>query len=190
MSLTAAMIDAMVASGCTPEQIAAVVKADMAERELRLASKRAGDAQRQRRHRMSRNVTVTERDENSIPPLTPPDPQTPPPISPPNPDGFGAPPAGDAGCDDEKLKPEHFAEAWNDLADRIGKPRIRTLTPERRIRLRARIAGYSLDEFREVLGNIERSAFLRGDRNWQGCTFDWVTKKANFQKILEGNYNG
>jgi len=88
------------------------------------------------------------------------------------------------------LKPEHFAEAWNDLADRIGKPRIRTLTPERRIRLRARIAGYSLDEFREVLGNIERSAFLRGDRNWQGCTFDWVTKKANFQKILEGNYNG
>lgn len=21
------------------------------------------------------------------------------------------------------------------------------------------------------------------------CTFDWITKKANFQKILEGNYN-
>lgn len=70
MSLTAAMIDAMVASGCTPEQIAAVVKADMAERELRLASKRAGDAQRQRRHRMSRNVTVTECDIEDDPSLS------------------------------------------------------------------------------------------------------------------------
>ncbi len=89
----------------------------------------------------------------------------------------------------ERLKPEHFVEVWNDLADRIAKPKIRSLTPERRERLKARIAGYSLDEFREVLGNIETSSFLRGDKGWNGCTFDWVTKKANFQKILEGNYN-
>lgn len=70
MSLTAAMIDAMVASGCTPEQIAAVVKADMAERELRLTNKRAGDAERQRRHRASRNVTVTECDIEDAPSLS------------------------------------------------------------------------------------------------------------------------
>ncbi|GLT01790.1 hypothetical protein GCM10007897_31880 [Sphingobium jiangsuense] len=89
----------------------------------------------------------------------------------------------------DRLKPEHFVEAWNDLAGRIAKPKIRALTPERRTRLKARIAGYSLDEFREVLGNIENSAFLRGDKGWSGCTFDWVTKKNNFQKILEGNYN-
>lgn len=96
--------------------------------------------------------------------------------------------------DDEALKPDHVVEAWNDLADRLGKPRVRSLTPERRARLRARIAGYSLEDFREVFGNIEASAFLRGDevrgRSWSGCNFDWLTKKANFQKILEGNYNG
>lgn len=92
--------------------------------------------------------------------------------------------------DPEALKPEHFVEAWNDLADRLAKPKVRDITPERRVRLKARIAGYSLDDFRTVLGNVERSPFLRGDRQWQGCTFDWITKKANFQKILEGNYNG
>lgn len=92
--------------------------------------------------------------------------------------------------DPEALKPEHFVEAWNDLADRLAKPKVRDITPERRVRLKARIAGYSLDDFRTVLGNVERSPFLRGDRQWRGCTFDWLTKKANFQKILEGNYNG
>ena len=95
-----------------------------------------------------------------------------------------------ASDDAPALKPEHFVEKWNTLAKRLSKPLVRNLTPERRVKLKARIAGYSLEDFREVLGNIERSPFLRGDKDWQGCTFDWVTKKANFQKILEGNYNG
>lgn len=100
-------------------------------------------------------------------------------------------PSGSCASDDAPgLKPEHFVEKWNSLAPRLGKPKIRDITPERRVRLKARIAGYSLDDFREVLGNVERSPFLRGDTGWTGCTFDWITKKANFQKILEGNYNG
>lgn len=93
-----------------------------------------------------------------------------------------------ASSDAPALKPEHVVEYWNRLASKLGKPQVRALTPERRVKLRARIAGYTLEEFREVMGNIERSPFLRGDRGWQGCTFDWVTKKANFQKVLEGNY--
>lgn len=87
------------------------------------------------------------------------------------------------------LTAEHVVEAWNDLAGRLGKPRIRDLTPERRQRVRARIAGYSLDDWRAVLGAVERSSFLRGDTGWHGFTFDWLTKKANFQKVLEGNYD-
>lgn len=90
----------------------------------------------------------------------------------------------------DALKPEHFVEAWNELAGRYALPVVRKLTPERRKAVRARIAGYSVDEFREVLGGIDKSPFLRGERGWRGCTFDWVTKKANFQKVLEGNYNG
>lgn len=101
-----------------------------------------------------------------------------------------APSGACASGDAPALKPEHFVESWNALAGKIGRPTIRALTPERRTKLKARIAGYSLDEFREVLGNVERSPFLRGEKAWSGCTFDWITKKANFQKILEGNYNG
>jgi hypothetical protein len=87
------------------------------------------------------------------------------------------------------LKPQHVADEWNKLATRIGKPKIRELTPERRELLRHRIAQYSFDDFLTVFGKIEGSAFLRGDVGSLHLTFDWVFKKANFQKILEGNYD-
>lgn len=91
----------------------------------------------------------------------------------------------------DALKPEHLVETWNkDIAPMLGKPLVRKLTAERRQRLKARIAGFTLDEFREVIANIRGSPFLRGDTGWQGFSFDWFTKKANFLKILEGNYNG
>lgn len=61
MSL-ATTISAMVAAGCTPEQLEAVVLAHEADEAARLSSKRAKDAERQRKSRMSRSVTVTARD--------------------------------------------------------------------------------------------------------------------------------
>jgi len=94
-----------------------------------------------------------------------------------------------ASGDAPALKPEHLFEKWNQLAARLGKPKVRDLTPERRQLLKARIAQYQIDDFVAVLAAIEASPFLRGDGGWRGCTFDWVFKKANFQKILEGNYN-
>lgn len=87
------------------------------------------------------------------------------------------------------LTPEHVRDEWNLIADKLGKPKIRALTPERRQAVKARIKGYSLDDWFAVMGAIERSPFLRGDTGWHGCTFDWVMKKGNFQKILEGNYD-
>jgi hypothetical protein len=51
-----------VAAGATAEQIVALDKADIAERERALKIKREKDAARQRRHRESRDVTVTECD--------------------------------------------------------------------------------------------------------------------------------
>jgi hypothetical protein len=61
MSL-ATTISAMVAAGCTPQQIEAVVLSHEAEQQQRLVDKRAKDAERQRKSRLSRSVTVTERD--------------------------------------------------------------------------------------------------------------------------------
>lgn len=90
----------------------------------------------------------------------------------------------------EILLPEHVVSEWNQVAGRVAKPRVRDITPERRQLVRARIAQYSIDDFVDVFGKVERSPFLRGDTGgWRGCTFDWVMKKSNFQKILEGNYD-
>ena len=89
----------------------------------------------------------------------------------------------------DAFEPTDVVEVWNEVAVRIGKPKVRDLTPERRQLLKSRMAQYKLDDFVAVFNSIERSPFLRGDNGWRGCTFDWVFKKANFQKILEGNYN-
>lgn len=108
------------------------------------------------------------------------------------PDGSRA--SGDApeGANDDevedKLRPEHIVAKWNELAPSMGKPTVRDLTPERRQLLKARIGQYAVDDFVTVFGNIRGSPFLRGDTGKQFCTFDWAMKKANFQKILEGNY--
>lgn len=55
----AAVVDALVEAGATPQMIAAAVRAHEARVEAAKAEKRANDAERQRRSRMSRNVTVT-----------------------------------------------------------------------------------------------------------------------------------
>lgn len=89
-----------------------------------------------------------------------------------------------------EVRPEHVQESYNKMALLLGRPTIRELTPERRQLVRARIAQYSTDDFQTAFGNCLSSAFLRGDRGRTPLTFDWLFKKANFQKVLEGNYNG
>lgn len=88
-----------------------------------------------------------------------------------------------------ELKPEHVVEVWNELAEEIGRPAVRDLTPERRVLLKARIAAHSVNDFTEAISRIRASPFLRGERQWSGVTFDWFIKKSNFLKILEGNYS-
>lgn len=91
--------------------------------------------------------------------------------------------------DGPSLKPEHVFEFYRELAAQIGRPVPRDFTPERRQLTRGRIAQYSLDDFRAVFAKCRDSPFLRGDRGRTPLTFDWVLKKANFQKVLEGNYD-
>lgn len=100
-----------------------------------------------------------------------------------------APNGACASDDAPKLRPEHIIEEWNKSAPKLGKPLVRDLTDSRRQLLKARAAQYSIDDFLSVFGKIERSPFLRGDTGWHGCNFDWVFKRANFQKIIEGNYD-
>lgn len=84
------------------------------------------------------------------------------------------------------VKVSDVVEYWNEVAERIGKPKVLRLNDSRKQMVKARIKQNSIDDFLLVFRNIERSDFLR---NWKAMGFDWVFKAANFQKILEGNYN-
>lgn len=92
--------------------------------------------------------------------------------------------------DGPDLKPNHVFEGYQALAGELGLPVPRDFTPERRQLVRGRCNQYSLDDFQTVFARCRGSPFLRGDSNGgrTPLSFDWLMKKANFQKTLEGNY--
>lgn len=99
-------------------------------------------------------------------------------------------PNGDSPSDDgPALVPEHVFEGYQELADSIGLAVPRDFTPERRQLVRGRITQYPLTDFQAAFAKCRDSPFLRGDRGRTPLTFDWLMKKGNFQKVLEGNYD-
>lgn len=70
MSIITSVVEALVMAGATPEMILAAVRAFEDQKEIKEDNRRAKDAERQRRHRASRDVTVTECD--NLSPLSPP----------------------------------------------------------------------------------------------------------------------
>lgn len=91
--------------------------------------------------------------------------------------------------DGPSLRVEHVFEFYQALATELGIAVPRDLTPERRQLIRGRISQYSLEDFQTVFAKCRDSPFLRGDRGRTPLSIDWLMKKANFQKTLEGNYD-
>lgn len=91
--------------------------------------------------------------------------------------------------DGPSLRPEHIFEFYQETARALGLAVPRDFTPERRKLARGRIAQYSLEDFQTVFRKCRESPFLRGDKGRTPLTFDWLMKKGNFQKVLEGNYD-
>ncbi|HPS34721.1 MAG TPA: hypothetical protein PK854_05615 [Oscillospiraceae bacterium] len=86
----------------------------------------------------------------------------------------------------------------------VSLPAVKCLTDERKKAVRARSAEHGAESLREVFEKAENSDFLcgrnptnatisgyRGTRTsgepWR-ASFDWLLNKANFVKVLEGNY--
>jgi hypothetical protein len=187
VSLSAAVIDALVANGVTVEQLAAAVKADLAEGEGRIKAKREKDAARQRKSRMSRGVTVTRRDATDAPPneviSNPPvssepegSPETP--TTPHSSNGKTAP-----------VSPEQVIEAWNVMADGAGVPKAK-MTPERQRKLRSFVRRHPIDDITEAIWAVPRSPFLCGenDRGWK-AGIDFLLQPSSFTKLIEGTYD-
>lgn len=80
-------------------------------------------------------------------------------------------------------------EAFNAACPSL--PRVRDLTEARRNAIRARWrSGKRLADFEAVFRRAEASDFLAGRSNkWNGASFDWLLKPANWAKIDEGNYD-
>lgn len=68
-------------------------------------------------------------------------------------------------------------------------PAVKGLTDARRraiVTAEARLkkAGLSWEQF---FRKVADSTFLSG--KWKGCSFDWILKQSNMQKIVEGNFD-
>jgi hypothetical protein len=191
LSLSAAVLNALVEAGVTREQLVAAMHADIAVRDAeeaaKLEAKRQGNRDRQQRKRerdsnaKSRVTPVTARDSrdkgsNDIDILT----SKPPPVI----SDEITPPS-----ENPVLKPEHVVEAWNEMAARTGLPAIRKLTPDRVKALDRRIKENTIQDFTEAIDAIERSPFLRGDskRGWR-ADFDFLLSPTKFNRLLEGTY--
>lgn len=72
----------------------------------------------------------------------------------------------------------------------VSYPSVKTLSEARKKAIRARLKGYSLEDFRKMFEKAEGSAFLKGanNRNWS-ANFDWMIKDANMAKVIDGNYD-
>lgn len=183
-------IDAMLAAGVTAEVLAAAWKAEIAKQEQTTQERRNKDAERQRRHRESRDVTVTnamsqDTPSPQLPPLkSTPDPEKiPPPLTPQTPSVSAEPTA-------KPLTKREVIEAWQQRMVPQGFPAIRKITGQRDRMLTARLRDSTLDEWLEAMAAMERSAFCRGenDRGWR-ADFDFLLQPKSFTKLLEGAYD-
>ena len=84
---------------------------------------------------------------------------------------------------------EEYRQVFLEECPSLPKPQeAKSWSPARKKALKSKRV--SLCEFRDVCKKIERSDFLTGrSGTWAGCSLDWVLKPANWQKILEGNYD-
>lgn len=82
---------------------------------------------------------------------------------------------------------ERFREWFNDATSRTDIPRLIKLTDARKSALRSIFKEYDKKTVETVIQKVIDSDFLA--REWGKVSFDWIFKKANFIKILEGNYD-
>ncbi len=82
---------------------------------------------------------------------------------------------------------ERFREYFNTSVSGTSIPQISKLTDSRKNALRSIFKEYGKDAVEKVIQKTLASDFL--SREWGKVSFDWIFKKSNFIKILEGNYD-
>ena len=87
-------------------------------------------------------------------------------------------------CEDIKNKWIKIAQEY-DLSGKQLK-----IDDKRKKAIKTLFKEYSVEEILQAIDKIHISKFMQGDNKnkWQ-VTFDWLIKKANLLKVLEGNYD-
>ncbi len=93
------------------------------------------------------------------------------------------------------LYSDDIVRMWNSTCTSYS--RLSGISDRRRVKLRNRLEemsriGEPMEVFRELLGKLQGSAFLKGDnrRGWK-ANFDWlIANGENWRKVMEGNYDG
>ena len=81
----------------------------------------------------------------------------------------------------------------------VDLPKIRALSDARKRSIRTLLnelenlklfPGFTpYEKLHQIFAAAQESDFLSGrNKRWDGCSFDWLLKKANVLKVLEGNY--
>ncbi len=187
MTISPAVLDAMLAAGCSAEQIVAAVKADLLEAEVRKDAKRAGNAERQQRFRDSRKARKSgarndDNARNALRDVTPPIDNTHTPSPDISPDGESQTARGDD-C-------TAVVEKWNETAQANDLRTCQKLTTARRKACQARLRDDGLPAILQAIERIPRSSFLRGQTgSWSGANIDFLLRPDTVTKILEGKYD-
>lgn len=88
----------------------------------------------------------------------------------------------------EAVNYQEILDMFNEICK--GLPSIREMTEQRKRKVKSFLKKRSLDDLRSFFMKVEASDFLTGrDGKWDNCSFDWITKPENIQKIIEGNYD-
>ena len=191
MSLTIEIVDAMVESGCTAEQIAAVTKAHLKKEQERIDGRRAYEREKKRKQRLNKglspDVPGTLRDSRDIDLKEKRTKKEKPPLQKKNPP---------IGGQKEKVSPAEACdeglavEAWNSMADKLGLSRVQKLTKTRKSKLRARLRECDgIEGWRIALEKVRGSPFLSGEKSDWKANFDFLLQESSFTKIMEGVYD-
>ena len=72
----------------------------------------------------------------------------------------------------------------------LSLPKVSKLTETRKKAIKARLKDYSVEDLIALFERAEASDFLSGrNKQWTGCSFDWLLKPGNLIKVFEGNYD-
>ncbi len=108
-------------------------------------------------------------------------------------------PDGDAGVADLFAKTDErrddaselkrAVDAWNEMAEAVGLPKVQRLSDERKRKLRNRLQEIGgISGWQHVVDVVRVSDFLSGRSTDWKCTFDFLLSPSSLTKVIEGNY--